>query len=344
MLRISRINTLGIIKNIIKTNHHVLIRNYTLKYSPPLDIPEKELNERLLKIKKLLENYNTHEIDAINTSGMYTKFGWFYIPLIYNQLNKSSEIIANELTNAGATLNTPHEEIQNFIDQWCNYNLPIKPEKPSKKTTTNSVDDLFESSIHKMNIESSDSVKENGNQIKQALKLIKQKEKDEIKLIKQQERLNKQNLKKDEKRINLEIKKINQEELKISNRIANLKSKIIVKLNQNSGNYEILSKINKRHLNGYYCMKRLYELTKNQNKSFDETKEIIKQEWLSIDKITIKNLLNEFTQMLINGNDIYKGELIPLEKTLSEPSVDGTQTRIGIMNIAKEEENSPSLK
>lgn len=87
-------------------------KNYSLT-------PETSLNRRVGKETvnprlKTLDNFDP-EKQPNETSAVYTRFGWFYIPTEFYLDGKIGVEIQNSLDDKGVTLETPKSEIQKLI-------------------------------------------------------------------------------------------------------------------------------------------------------------------------------------------------------------------------------------
>lgn len=67
---------------------------------------------------KILDNFDP-ENKPNETSAVYTRFGWFYIPTEFYLDGKIGVEIQNSLDDNGVTSQTPKSEIQRLILEWC---------------------------------------------------------------------------------------------------------------------------------------------------------------------------------------------------------------------------------
>ncbi|EER30946.1 predicted protein [Candida tropicalis MYA-3404] len=321
MLLRARIHNVYRITSII--NRLSFTRSYGLKYYPP-NIPQDELDQIMLKTGEFLKDYDPQN-NLTTLSAIYTKFGWFFIPSIYNQSKKSEIVLTKDLINAGVDENTPHTEIQNYIDEWCRHNLPITPDvKKSKKVNKKAVDDLFNDA---MGI----------NKKKEEAKLAKEKAKEEAIRLKQEEKRLKEEAKIKAREEAKLLKLKAQEEFKIHKfeetlikRPHTKKYTIIVKFDENTGKYDILTSITKDIVKDYFETEMFYKLLK-EGKKYDECREIMQNVWNEKSQTEIEMSKFKIANMLKNGNDQYKGETISLKDALSDPLSDGTQRRVGFV-------------
>lgn len=254
-------------------------KNYSLT-------PETSLNRRVGKETvnprlKTLDNFDP-ERQPNETSAVYTRFGWFYIPTEFYLDGKIGVEIQNSLDDKGVTLETPKSEIQKLILEWCRQQ-PYEPKKKIKQRVKRRTPDVI---LNKFFING-----KNGSV---------EEEKPEPLVIEQKRKPSDETL----------ARRIERETYRVTPR------SIFARYDENTGKYEIKGHVSQNAAFQYYLSKE-WDNYKGQFKTKVETRVALGESWKKKTPEEKEALRLEFLEMLQNGQDLASGKIIPLESRLS---------------------------
>ncbi|EMG50239.1 hypothetical protein G210_4735 [Candida maltosa Xu316] len=248
-----------------------------------------------------LQKFSRESFDPVNdpseAGAIYTNYGWFYIPARYYLNSDIINVMNRELELSGADNNTPPEEIQDFIYDWCIWNPPLTRIRPKKqKKDEESLERLFNDELH---------IEESEHQKRKELLNDKLKSK----------------LKTDEDEPAKKPKSKTKAKEKVDD---GRKRELRFRFNEETGKYDISGKITLIHAWTYFKSKS-YDIIKNGG-----TYAEIGKMWKSLPQEEQEKLRSEYTQLLKDGFDSQRGENVPLTTRLGEAQPDGYRPMLAL--------------
>ncbi|RCK64864.1 hypothetical protein Cantr_00826 [Candida viswanathii] len=308
MLSRLRITNIGRIPQGLGRARPIFIRNYALKFTP-VEGPPEVLEKIVDMTRSKFLGYDP-ENSATGVDALCTKYGWYYVPKTYVGPPDVLRQIEKELDEAGASPDTPKEEIQQFILEWCKYNVVVGHVKGlyELRTTQQLLDGFSKKQEKKRVVKEKARQRDERKQEQAREREEKRREEEREKKEKAREMKEKQKKAKEE-----EKKKAREERLAMKKLPHGLK----FRYNEETGKWDVLLIIGKNQLKRYFFVKKLEELEK-QGVLPEDAMTMTEEAWKNLTEEELNKICDEFHDLLTRGWDVSQGKIVPLESKLRE--------------------------